>query len=157
MKAPVLKPYFRLARGLVTARRPVYLHFAVTHRCNLRCRMCAAWRLADEDHEVRIQEIRRIAAAFARLGCALVSLGGGEPFLREDLPDVIAAFAVEGIRVRVLTNGVAPDTATLRRAFAAGLADVSISLDSLEPRVQGLIDGDPDSLHRKLDTLAALL
>lgn len=147
---------YRFLAGLVTKNRPIYLHVAVTHRCNLRCRMCAAWKLADPSNEATPRQFGDLAKVFAKLGCMQVSLGGGEPFMRKDLPEIIAAFAANQIRVRVLTNGVAPTRTSLEAAVQAGMTDVSISLDSLNPALQAMIDGAEDTLNQKFETLTIL-
>jgi len=64
----------------------------------------------------------------------MLTLGGGEPFVRHDLPDLIGAFKDAGNDVRVLTNGIGIDDARIDAAIAAGLRHVSISLDTLTGR-----------------------
>ncbi len=150
-----LRPYLDFARALITRNRIIYGHFAVTHVCNLRCRMCSTWKLAAPEEQVDLDGVREVAAVLRRLGCIHVSLGGGEPFMREDLPDIVRIFRRNEIRVRVLTNGVAPSRESIRAVIGAGLTDVSISFDTLNPELQGRIDGDPSSWRRKLETIAA--
>jgi MoaA/NifB/PqqE/SkfB family radical SAM enzyme len=72
------------------------------------------------------------ARKLAKLGSLLVSLGGGEPFLRKDLPSIIEAVARFHFPF-VTTNGwhVTPELA--RQVFEAGLWGVSISVDYADP------------------------
>ncbi|MEY8460520.1 radical SAM protein [Eggerthellaceae bacterium 24-137] len=109
--------------------RSAYLH--VTHRCNLRCEGCYSW----EGHRNR-----RPDPTLAQLECALrflaqqgadeVNISGGEPFLRDDLPSVLEAAAVEcGIpSVNVLTNGTVLDELLLETC-APFVSMVSVSFD----------------------------
>ncbi len=148
---------FNRVRALAFRDRLLYAHVGVTHRCNMRCRMCSVPLRADADREAPPEKFRVVAKEIADLGCAMVSLGGGEPFLRKDLPRIVEAFASEGLRVRVLTNGVAPDADALRDVTNAGAADFSISLDSLDAEIQGRIEAMPGALPRKMETISRVI
>ncbi len=113
------------------------LRLSVTDRCDLRCTYCMpekeyVW-LPREDI-LSFEEIERVVAAFAGAGVRNVRVTGGEPLLRRDLPAVIARIAnVDGIdEVSLTTNGtkLAAHAAALR---AAGVARVTVSLDTLRP------------------------
>jgi len=135
--------------------RPVYVHYAVTSRCNLRCRTCEIWR-REPENELPLAEVEELAEVLAGLGCVQVSLGGGEPALREDLPQIVRAFLSRGIRTRVLTNGVALTPAVADRLLDAGLTEVSFSLDSLDRDVQERMDDTPGAFERRMRNLVAL-
>jgi MoaA/NifB/PqqE/SkfB family radical SAM enzyme len=72
---------------------PVFVMMFVTNRCDARCRCCFYWRHLnrnDED-ELSIDEIDALAQS---LGPILqVTLTGGSPELREDLPEVARRFS----------------------------------------------------------------
>ena len=134
-----------LVRALATRKTPYYVHFGVTHRCNLTCRMCGIWKMGDRRTEVTTEQVRAIAANLRELGTGVVSLGGGEPLLRDDLPQIIRAFFEQGIEVRLLTNGYTRTSAAdrnvrfLDEVCDTGLRHVSISLDTTDPRRFGEI------------------
>lgn len=136
------------AGRVVSARlgrfRPMYAHYGVTHRCNMRCRMCAVWATANEEEELTIPQIERLSRNLWNAGVRTVALGGGEPFVRKDLPDVVRAFARLGFEVRLLTNGIAISDQRLAQVAAAGIRHVSISLDTLDPAKQAYIYGNHD-------------
>jgi len=148
-------PTLAFLRARLTRDRPVYVHFALTTRCNLRCRSCVIWQREPAD-ELGVAEIAELAGVLADLGCIQVSLGGGEPALREDLPEVVAAIQARGIRTRVLSNGVALTPAVARALLDAGLREVSFSLDSLRPEVQERRDDTPGVFERRLRNLVWL-
>lgn len=114
--------------------RPIYAHYGVTHRCNMRCRMCVVWKTARPETELRADQAERLAGNLRAAGVRTVALGGGEPFVRPDLPELIRAFAGRGFDVRVLTNGIGVRDEAMDAATAAGLRHVSISLDSVDAR-----------------------
>jgi cyclic pyranopterin phosphate synthase len=80
------------------------------------------------------EEIARLVGVFAALGVAKVRLTGGEPLLRQDLPELVALLRrVESLReIAMTTNGIllARHAAALR---TAGLDRVTVSLDTLRP------------------------
>ena len=98
-----------LARGFRRSGPPLHLTVFVTGACNLRCRHCFHWKeVAEGVPGPSVEEIRRLADSAARMGPLLwVSLGGGEPFLRADLPEIGRAFGAHGLRhLAIPTNGL---------------------------------------------------
>lgn len=147
---------FNLARGLILRDRPIYAHYGVTSRCNLRCRTCVIWKRDPPLPELDLASVRDLAAMLKELGCVQVSLGGGEPALRPDLPDMVRTFQDAGLRTRVLTNGVALTPRVTRRLLDAGLRDISFSLDSLLPDVQEDLDNGKGTSLRRMHNLLFL-
>jgi len=98
-----------LKRGLVRRGPPLHLTLFVTGTCNARCRHCFHWKeVAAGVQGPGVEDVRRLADSAARLGPLLwVSFGGGEPFLRRDLPELAAAFGRHGLRhLAIPTNGL---------------------------------------------------
>ncbi|MCK5287464.1 MAG: radical SAM protein [Candidatus Omnitrophica bacterium] len=134
-----IEHYFRLAKNLIGRKRPIYVHFAVTHRCSLRCRMCGIWSTGNEAEEISLLDINRIAEYLYSLGVVSISLGGGEPLERKDLVDIVRIFKKNKFNVRLLTNGIIEDSSKIKDLINAGLDEVSISLDILDPTKQDYI------------------
>ncbi len=128
-----LRNYSRIAEAAITRRVPVYAHFGITHRCNLTCKMCGIWRYGNKKEELSLDEIKEMAARMYRMGVVQVSIGGGEPFAYEDLPEAAKCFIDAGLNLRVLTNGVGVTKERLDRCIDYGVKNFSISLDSLYP------------------------
>jgi cyclic pyranopterin phosphate synthase len=80
------------------------------------------------------EELARLAAIFASLGARRVRLTGGEPLLRNGLPELVSRLAAipSLTDIALTTNGLllAAQADALRRA---GLRRVTISLDTLDP------------------------
>lgn len=131
---------YSLAKALLFKNTPIYVQFYITARCNLTCSQCNIIYANSDLRECTLDEIKRIADNFARLGVAIVLLTGGEPFIREDLPEIIYEFEQRGIHVRMQTNGLASGE-QIHKAIEYGGKDISISLDSLSPQKQDLING----------------
>lgn len=79
-------------RGLFS-KTPTYIIFFVTARCNAKCRMCFYWKEIDQAKPVKelsIDEIEKISKSFGFL--EYVTLTGGEPSLRSNLPEIARIF-----------------------------------------------------------------
>lgn len=98
-------------RTLATSRTPVYMILYLTSRCNFRCPMCFYLdEIKDPNkEEIAFPELEKLSRSLGRL--LQLSLTGGEPFLRHDIPDVVRLFARNnGVRyVTIPTNGSLPD------------------------------------------------
>jgi len=114
------------------------LRISLTDRCNLRCTYCMPAEGLDWMPQAEVltdAEVVRLARiGVERLGIATVRLTGGEPLLRRDLEQLVAALAALRPRptLALTTNGIG----LARRATAladAGLDRVNVSLDTLQP------------------------
>lgn len=133
--------------------RPIYAHYGVTHRCAMRCRMCAVWKTADPAAELAPPQVARLADQLRRVGVRMMALGGGEPFVRRDIAELVAIFSRRGMDVRLLTNGIGVGDDRIEAVVAAGLRHVSISLDTLDPETEKFIYGGQDVWAAIVDTM----
>jgi len=120
-----MKAYFDLlaaiARGFVRPSHPSYLVLFVTARCNCRCAICFNAQNVLQGprlFEMDLAAIEKIARSTYPLPQLLLS--GGEPFLRQDIADIVHLFySYAGTRqISIPTNG------TLTEATAAAVADI---------------------------------
>ncbi|WP_426445238.1 GTP 3',8-cyclase MoaA [Siccibacter colletis] len=134
------------------ARKFYYLRLSITDVCNFRCTYCLpdGYKPGGFTNKsfLNLDEIRRVTRTFAALGTEKVRLTGGEPSLRRDFTDVIAAVRENAAirQIAVTTNGyrLARDVAQWR---AAGLTAINVSVDSLDARQFHAITGQ-DKFHQ---------
>ena len=73
---------------------PVHLIYHCTYKCNSRCKTCFLWKEThsgdNNNRELGVDEIKKMREALKRI--LWLQIGGGEPFLREDLPQICLAF-----------------------------------------------------------------
>ncbi len=114
-------------------RRPVLVHFEVTMRCNARCSFCDYWKTSSE---MKAQEARSFVDAARHFNPMLVTWTGGEPLLRQDLEDLVAAVdgAIRTKYATIITHGAMLTLERARSLWAAGIGQFSISLDYLDGR-----------------------
>jgi molybdenum cofactor biosynthesis enzyme MoaA len=117
--------------------RPItYVRLAVTDRCNLRCFYCMpeeGIHYLPKKELLSFEEIERLISLLASMGISKVRLTGGEPFVRNDLMNLIRRIVeIPGIKdLHLTTNGVltAPHIPELKKL---GIGSVNLSLDTLD-------------------------
>jgi MoaA/NifB/PqqE/SkfB family radical SAM enzyme len=155
MNLSVLAKDVQFAFGLL-ARRPFQVLVQVTNRCNMRCSFCDFWpNTAPKQAELTLADFERIADELAELGCFLVSIEGGEPFIRQDLEGIVRAFARRHVPM-LFTNGWYVDAENAKRLFGAGLVHASVSIDYATPASHDQkrgIPGTTEQAWRAIETL----
>jgi MoaA/NifB/PqqE/SkfB family radical SAM enzyme len=116
-----------------SARHPLWCAWQVTYRCNFRCNFCGYWHdPMGAEAEPTVAQYSEGSRKLASLGTMIMSIAGGEPFLREDLPDIIRA--VDEYHVPFMTtNGWLVTEESAKAVMAAGLWGISISIDHADP------------------------
>jgi len=109
---------------------PAILAHVITNRCNLRCKYCCFWRRKFGE-ELQTDEIFSIIDQAEELGISFYSVTGGEPFLREDIPEILRYAHDKGMVTTLVTNGILLDKQL--ESIAPHLNALSISLDSHLP------------------------
>ncbi|MBN1553003.1 radical SAM protein, partial [bacterium] len=121
-------------------KSPYTCNIKITQRCNLRCSFCNLWQKSNLP-ELYLENYRTIADILLDAGLARIVITGGEPFLREDLPEIIALFARRGFSTTLLTNGTLASFEKLQKLHDLGLNDIGVSLDTLDSKKQAKICG----------------
>ncbi|HJX47058.1 MAG TPA: radical SAM protein [Gaiellaceae bacterium] len=97
-----------------TLGRPLQtLRVSITDRCNFRCVYCMPRDVFGRDHTflarselLTLEEITRVARAFARLGVRTVHITGGEPLVRRNVEHLVELLAtIPGLELALTTNG----------------------------------------------------
>ena len=112
------------------------LRLSLTERCNLRCVYCMPEHgvpLRPRAEQLRTDEVVRVARVLAGVGIDKIRLTGGEPLARRDAAQIVRQLGSLGLRsLAMTTNGLLlPDR--LAALAEAGLTDLTVSLDTLQP------------------------
>ena len=115
-----------LARYYSGTPTPLIWANKVTFRCNYACAFCPIWKM-EPGPELDTVGAKRLVREAAGLGVVFASFEGGEPLLRQDLPELLREAKQSGMYTSVITNGaLLPD----RISEIAKYTDViTISLD----------------------------
>ncbi|SHI95466.1 12,18-didecarboxysiroheme deacetylase [Desulfatibacillum alkenivorans DSM 16219] len=113
-------------------KKPVVVWNA-TRRCNLKCVHCYAHATAGKAPvEMTTEQGKELIKDLAEFGSPVMLFSGGEPLMREDLPE-LADFAVQnGMRAVISTNGTLITKEMAQTLKAVGLSYVGVSLDGME-------------------------
>ena len=78
----------------------------VTQQCPNRCIYCSSLSDMGKTEALDIVTICKVADDAKALGATSVSLSGGEPFMREDIVEIIDYLKAKGLKVRVYSSGI---------------------------------------------------
>lgn len=141
--------------------RPInYLRLAVTDRCNLRCFYCMpeeGIKYMPKKELLTFEEIERLVTMLAEMGISKIRLTGGEPFVRNDLMQLIRRIVeIDGIKdVHLTTNGILT-TQHIPELKRLGIASVNLSMDTLDRERFKMITRR-DEFGKTRETLQSLL
>jgi MoaA/NifB/PqqE/SkfB family radical SAM enzyme len=122
----------RFARSFLR-RRLVHVNLQILYDCCYRCRICDFWKPAWRNRaQLSAAQVAVMADKLNEIGPQIVSIGGGEPTLHPELVEIVRALARHHFPV-MITNGadLTPDLA--RALFAAGMVEISVSVDYADP------------------------
>ena len=142
----------RLA-GAFLKRRPVWCSWQVTRRCASYCMFCEH-RLEGADEEIDLAGCARVAEALADGGALVVSLTGGEPFLRADLPEIVRIVAAHHYPL-LTTHGWLVTREKARAVWAAGLEGATVRLHHALSDRHDEAAGLPHAHARALEAVGA--
>ncbi len=138
-------------------------NFAVTSRCNGKCTMCNIWKMeqAPDPTLQQITDFFQTNKNFLR-NLKFIQLTGGEPFLRDDLPEIaqVVHSVAPSCMIWLPTNGLLPDkvkevTKEILDAIEKPLVGVTISLDG-EGAMHDIQRGMDGSYKKAIETLTKL-
>lgn len=121
----------------------------LTYRCNARCNMCNVWEHPTKtSEEIGLDVIEKLPQMF------FCNITGGEPFVRQDLPEIVDILRRKSKRIVISTNGYFTERIIelCKRYPDAG---IRISIEGLE-EANDKIRGIPDGYKRTQNTLRKL-
>ena len=122
----------------------------VTYRCNAKCTMCNRYKVpSDPKDEITVETISKLPEMY------FTNITGGEPFMREDLKDIVRELYKKSERIVISTNGFYTDRIVdLCKEFPQ--IGIRISIEGLE-QTNNEIRGLDDGYNRGYTTLKTLV
>jgi len=119
------------------------VYWDISARCNGRCAYCSASAVLCQppkepvDTAAALRGLRRLR----RGGAEGVVFLGGEPTLREDLPELVGAAGRLGLSVSIATNGLSLPRPLRHQLVEVGGLAINFSLDSSDPEENDAVRG----------------
>ncbi len=124
---------------------PMRMDLALTFTCQNNCVHCYAGGPHKTD-ELTTEQWNRVIDRLHDIGVFIVTFTGGEPTLREDLPDLLQYAQNKGVVTGLVTNGRRlKDKNYVRTLEKVGLDFVQVTLESHRSEVHDLMTGTKGS------------
>ena len=122
----------------------------VTYRCNAKCTMCNRYKVPSKpEEEISLDTVKKLPEMY------FTNITGGEPFIRDDLKDIVRELYKKSDRIVISTNGFFTDKIVdLCKEFPQ--IGIRISIEGLE-QTNNEIRGLEDGYNRGYTTLKKLV
>ncbi len=133
-----------LAAGILR-KQPFSVLIQVSNRCNMRCSFCQFWSNGVRPElELTLADFERLEAELFDIGRFVISIEGGEPFVRPDIVDIVRILSRRHAAV-LYTNGWYITEEVAAELFTTGLSQVGVSIDfpdaARHDKKRGLVGG----------------
>lgn len=137
--------------------KPLDVLCEITYACNLRCPTCFRWTSKPQENELTCEQWKAVVEKLSNwLGTFNLSIGGGEPFLRQDMSSIIRFASEKGIVVSVVSNGSLIDKTLGGEIVSSGLDSLNLSLNSLNPEIHNSTRGTGSSFEEVMRAIESL-
>ncbi|MFH2136950.1 MAG: radical SAM protein [Candidatus Omnitrophota bacterium] len=130
---------------------PITVNMLITSKCNLHCGICSARDMLDTDTDLTYEQIGEFINTIFKCSPA-VFIGGGEPFLRKDIFDILECLKKNRLKYGIVTNGTVLNQKKIDRLFTVTPEVLIFSIYG--PKVlHESMTGMPDSFDRISDNI----
>jgi len=127
----LIKTFLSLYKNRTQRRSPVeipFFYIDLVDRCNSKCQTCHIWKNNSLEKELNLIDYKRLIPDLKKLNVRTISIGGGEPTLKENLPDITSLFNMHNFKVHINSNGITTKE-TLRNLVKSGVSLFYFSCD----------------------------
>jgi len=152
---------FPLWEKLIAKQAPLSFDIEITARCNMNCAHCYINLPAGDNEaqakELTVEEILSIAREAARMGAVWCLITGGEPFLREDFPEIYMGLKRLGLLVAVFTNAtfINEEYVTLFKKYPP--RDIEITVYGVTKETYEAVTRRPGSFEKFINGINLLI
>jgi len=136
---------------------PLWLLAELTYRCPLQCPYCSnPLDFARSHDELTTAEWIEVFRQAREMGAAQLGFSGGEPLVRQDLAELIAAARGLGYYTNLITSGIGLTEEKIASFAEAGLDHIQISFQAADEEVNNLLAGSRKAFAHKLEMARAV-
>jgi radical SAM protein with 4Fe4S-binding SPASM domain len=118
---------------------PLRMDMALTFKCQNNCVHCYAGG-PHETQELTVEQWKKVIDKLNEIGVFILTFTGGEPTLREDLPELLVYAQNKGMVTGLISNGrKLKDEVYVATLEKSGLDFVQITLESHKPQIHDKI------------------
>jgi radical SAM protein with 4Fe4S-binding SPASM domain len=118
---------------------PLRVDLALTFRCQNNCSHCYAGG-PHETPELSTEQWKQVIDRLHRIGVFILTFTGGEPTLRDDLPELLLYGQNKGLVTGLITNGrKLKDKSYVEALEKTGLDFIQVTLESHKPEIHDLM------------------
>jgi MoaA/NifB/PqqE/SkfB family radical SAM enzyme len=155
-----LKTLYSFIQGILNKKKIDSIIFFITARCNSRCKTCFFWKNLNKKKDLSLKEISSLLKKLPKIENVLIS--GGEPFLREDISEIISEMVkINNIKaVGIPTNclleeKILSNTEKILQENPGLRLEINCSLDGLK-KEHDFIRGVNGNFNRTISTIKKL-
>ncbi|MBD3657963.1 MULTISPECIES: pyrroloquinoline quinone biosynthesis protein PqqE [Marinobacter] len=130
---------------------PLWLLAELTYRCPLQCPYCSnPLDFAHSGQELTTEQWVSVLRQGREMGAAQLGFSGGEPLVRQDLPELIAEARALGYYTNLITSGLGLTEAKVDAFAEAGLDHIQVSFQASDPELNNAVAGSRKAFEQKL-------
>src|SRR3989344_871664 len=131
------------------------INLEVTNKCNLNCFFCRAEANKHLENELTKENIYDLFKDLKKMGVSHISITGGEPLVRKDLPEIIDIGSKMGFKFSISTNGTLIKTVPI--SMLKKIKQIRISLDAARAELHNKMRGSKDAFKKTIEGVAYLV
>ena len=133
-----------------SVQMPTDVSVITTYRCQMRCKMCNIWKNpTKKTEEVQARDLEILPG-----NLKFANITGGEPFIRQDLEDIVEVMFTKAPRIVISTSGWWVER-TIKLAEKFPDIGIRVSIEGLE-RTNNFLRGRDDGFEKGMRTLRTL-
>ena len=117
---------------------PLKISMNITKKCNLRCKQCFSSSGVIQNVELTTDDLKKLFDDMNKYGTFFICIGGGEPFTRPDLFEILEYGKSKQLAISVVSNGLLINEETIEKLNDCLLDTLWISLDGLKENHESL-------------------
>lgn len=137
-------------------KRMLHVNIQLLYDCNFRCKICDFWKESySNSPRINLDSIKIISKKLEHFGPLMVSIGGGEPLLHNQIFEISETFAQKHYPI-MICNGWYINKDNAKKLFKAGLHEISISVDYANSQKHDEQRGVEGAFNRAINALKIL-
>ncbi|WP_269914748.1 pyrroloquinoline quinone biosynthesis protein PqqE [Acinetobacter sp. HY1485] len=129
---------------------PLWLLAELTYRCPLQCPYCSnPLEFASMKNELTTEQWCDVFKQARDMGAVQLGFSGGEPLVRQDLPELIGYAHQLGFYTNLITSGIGLTEQKIADFKQAGLDHIQVSFQASDPIINDMLAGSRDAFEKK--------